>query len=202
MAFSRQFEKSLDKLFRERTAWLRSKLGLKRPGKPPQFSRKKVNKGIRKLQELASEAFSKGLAKSAFEDHVSERRSWHVKGHGRREKRQLFSRWFKDTFGEAHGCVYSFWNGKKCLYVGRTGRGGSRPSHHFKSYWFSYATRVTIFGVRGKSNLPMVECLAIHYFSPSYNSNSASTKKWTKACPLCEIHKAIELELRSIFRLR
>lgn len=204
MAFSKQFENGLDRLFRERTDWLRSELGLRQPGKPPKFGRKKVNRGIQQLQLLASQAFSRRLAKSAFEDHTTERRTWQVKGHHRNEKKRLFKKWFRKTFGptRTRGCVYSFWGGGKYLYVGRTGHGGGRPSAHFKEFWFSHTTRITIFSVRGRSQLPKIECLAIHRFRPKYNTNTASTKKWTKACPLCQIHSAIENELRDIFRLR
>ena len=203
MAFSKQFEKGLYKLFRERTHWLRSKVGLKRPGKPSRFTQKKVSRGIKNLQLLASQAFSHKLAKSAFEDHVSATKTWHVKGHGRPEKIKLFKQWFRLTFGSTRrGYVYSFWNKNKCIYVGRTGRGGGRPSDHFNVFWFSQVAFVKIFRVKGKSQVPKVECLAIHRFQPTYNSNVAATKKWTKACPLCEIHKAIESELRDIFRFR
>jgi len=202
MAFSRQFERQLDRLFRKRTQWLRSKLGLKRTGKPPIFSRRVVNRGISRLQDLALNAFAWRLAKSTFDEHVSERRNWQVKGRGRDEQIKHFRRWFKPDFGNARGHVYSFWSGQKSLYVGRTGRGGGRPASHFKTFWFSRASRVTIFRVRGRKNLPRVECLAIHHFRPVYNTNTASSKKWTKSCPLCDIHEAIEGELRDIFRLR
>lgn len=74
-AFSKQFEKTLDELFRQRTRWLRKELGVTKIGKPPIFSRRKVNEGIEKLQKLASDAFSHKLAKSEFEEHVKTQKS-------------------------------------------------------------------------------------------------------------------------------
>jgi hypothetical protein len=203
MAFSKSFERELNNLFRQRTDWLRRKVGTRTAGKPPKFGRKKVNAGIRNLQELASNALAHKLAKSEFNDHVASRKNYHVKGHGRDDKKAEFEKWFDDRFGKTKGLVYAFWgNHKKCIYVGRTGSHGSRPSSHVEKFWFSGVKRIKIFDIRGKSHIPKLECLAIHYFQPTRNKNSAATKKWTKACPLCEIHKHIEDELRDIFRFR
>lgn len=80
MAFSKSFERELNNLFRQRTDWLRRKLGSSKAGKPPEFSRKKVNAGIRKLQAIASDALARKLAKSEFDEHVASRRNYHVKG--------------------------------------------------------------------------------------------------------------------------
>jgi hypothetical protein len=203
MAFSKQFVKALDELFRQRTHWLRSELGLVKPGQPPKFDKRKVDAGINKLQEIASSAFARKFAKTEFEKHVSERKSWHIKGHGRDDKKNQFNNWYERIRISVKGCVYTFWgNGNKSIYVGKTGSGGSRPSSHFEKYWFSNVKRVTIYAVKSKSQIPKLECLAIHHFRPTQNKNRAATKKWTKACPLCKIHHSIEDELRSIFRLR
>jgi hypothetical protein len=203
MAFSKQFEKALDDLFRQRTHWLRSELGLAKPGKPPKFGRKKVNDGINKLQTLASAALSHKLAKSEFEKHVIERKLWHIKGHGSDDKKNQFKAWYKKTGISERGCVYTFWaKGKKPIYVGKTVSGASRPCAQFEKFWFSQVKGVTIYAVKSKGQIPKLECLAIHRFRPTHNKNRAATKKWTKACPLCEIHRSIERELRSIFKLK
>jgi len=73
MAFSKTFERELNNLFRQRTDWLRRKLGAKGAGKPPKFGRKKVNAGIRRLQEKASDALARKLAKAEFNMLVLER---------------------------------------------------------------------------------------------------------------------------------
>lgn len=203
MAFSKQFIQELDNLFRQRTHWLRSELGMVKPGQPPKFSRKKVNAGIKKLQEIASNAFAHNLAKIEFEKHISEYRSWHIKGHGPDDKKNRFNEWYRKTGITSKGCIYVFWgNHNKAEYVGKTGSGGSRPSSHFEKYWFSRVKRVTIFTVKSKTHIPKLECLAIHRFQPIRNKNKAATKKWAKTCPIHKIHRSIESELRNIFRLR
>jgi hypothetical protein len=114
----------------------------------------------------------------------------------------LFEKWFKEKFPRLKNYVYVFWgNKKKCLYVGKTGKGGSRISSHFIKHWFGSTRRIDIFSSTA-SQIPKLECLAIHHFEPVYNKNKAATKNWTKKCPLCTIHKDIEKELRKIFRLR
>jgi hypothetical protein len=203
MAFSKSFERKLNDLFGQRTDWLRRKLGTAGAGKPPVFRRKKVDDGIRDLQAIASDALARKLAKSEFEKHVATRRNYHIKGHGPDDKRARFATWFSANFPRGKGFVYAFWgNRRRCIYVGRTGSHGSRPSSHFEKYWFSGVKRVTIFAVEGERHIPKLECLAIHHFQPSRNRNKAATKKWTTACPLCLAHRHIEVELRDIFRFR
>jgi hypothetical protein len=203
MAFSKTFGRKLDALFRRRTHWLRSQLGAKGAGKPPQFGRKNVNWGIRELQSTASDALARKLAKAEFEQHVLDRKNYHIKGRGPKDKKKQFENWFGRHFLKRKGLVYAFWKaGHRCVYIGRTGPSGSRPSSHFEKYWFGGVRRVTIYSVRGKSHVPKLECLAIHRFQPNRNVNRAASKKWTKACPLCTTHKYIERELRDIFRFR
>jgi hypothetical protein len=202
MAFSKQFEKALDELFKQRTHWLRANLGFAKPGKPPKFSREKVDKGIDHLQELASKAFSRTLARTQFNKHVKRRKNWFVKGHGWEEKKKLFKNWYI-KLNLKKGYVYAFWSqNKECLYVGKTGSGGARPTHHFEKLWFARVKRVTVYAVKSKSQIPKLECLAIHRFQPTINKKKAAKKKWTKACPLCRIHRSIKSELRRIFRFR
>lgn len=203
MAFSKQFENELDKLFHQRTHWLRNKLGSKKMGKPPEFSRKKVSAGINKLQQIASNSLARKLAKTEFTNFISKQKDYHIKGHGPNDKKNRFEKWYSKNFPKSRGLVYAFWSkNRKCIYVGRTGNRGSRPSSHFEKYWFNNVKRVSIFSISSKTQIPKIECLAIHHFQPARNKNKAATKKWTKACPLCKIHKNIEEELRNIFRLK
>jgi hypothetical protein len=202
MAFSKTFERELNKLFRKRTDWLRRRLGKMGAGKPPKFGRKQVTSGIEKLQAIASDALAHQLARAAFDSHVASRRNYRIKGRGPYDKKERFETWFA-RFKNTKGLIYAFWDKYgDCVYVGRTGSHGSRPSSHFDRFWFSRVRRVTIFDVRGKSRVPQLECLAIHHFQPELNVNRASIRKWTKACPLCTTHRYIEDELRSIFRFR
>ena len=120
MAFSKTFERELNNLFRQRTDWLRRKLGAKGAGKPPKFGRKKVNAGIRKLQEKASDALASKLAKAEFNEHVGARKNYHVRGRGAEDKKKKFEKWFARRF-DTKGLIYAFWgNRKKCIYIGRT----------------------------------------------------------------------------------
>jgi len=203
MAFSKAFERELNSLFRRRTHWLRQELGRKGAGKPPQFSRTTVNKAIRNLQLIASDALADKLAKVEFETHVNWRKNYHVAGRGVAEKRRRFETWFNKNFSKTRGLIYAFWGGlRQCEYVGKTGSGGQRPSAHFEKFWFNRVKRVTIYEVSRRSHIPKLECLAIHRLRPRRNKNRAATKKWTKACPLCTTHRYVENELRNLFRLR
>lgn len=169
MAFHKQFELALDNLFKQRTYWLLHNLGLKKPGKLPKFDRKKVDKGITRLQELASKAFSRSLAKKHFKKHIKQKKSWKIKGYGVDTKKKLFSKWHK-KLNIKKGCVYAIRKNKKFLYIGKTGAGGVRPQNHFEKYWFPNKGLITIFEVRGKSHISKIECLAVHHFRPS-NTN-------------------------------
>jgi len=202
MAFSKAFERELNNLFQRRTDWLRRKLGTVGAGKPPKFGRKDVKTGIDKLQEIASDALARKMARVAFDEHVASRKNRKIKGRGPNDKKHQFEKWFAQFKG-TKGLVYAFWgrNGE-CIYVGRTGSHGSRPSSHFEKYWFAPVKRVTIFDIESKSHVPQVECLAIHHFQPKENKNKAAKKKWTKACPLCTTHRYIRDELHDIFRFR
>src|SRR5712692_6220138 len=133
MAFSKSFESELDKLFRQRTHWLRLKLGTRGAGKPPEFSRKKVSDGIFKLQTIASDSLAHKLAKSEFNEHVASRKNYHVKGRGPHDKKVKFEKWFTTVAAKQKGLIYAFSRDhKKCIYIGRTGSHGSRPSSHFE----------------------------------------------------------------------
>lgn len=203
MAFTKGFERELEGLFHQRTDWLRRKLGTQGVGKPPKFGRKKVDSGIKRLQEIASVGLANRLARVEFDQHVDFQHNYHIKGRGFESKKEKFEKWFASKFKKIKGVIYVFWDKhKNCIYVGRTGAHGCRPSSHFDRVWFSPVTRVTVLAVKRKSHLPKLECMAIHRFQPKRNQNKAATKKWTKACPLCTTHKYIETELRDIFRFR
>jgi len=203
MAHLTKFETKLNKMFLERTHELRSKLGLKKRGKHPTINRRKITKSIVELQDLSSNILAKGLAKKEFNENITGRKKGRkIKGHGWKKQKALFEKWFNETFTNQNNLVYVFWNKKKCVYVGRTGKGGSRPSTHFSNKDFRVITRIDIYPARSKTYLSKLECLAVHYFEPSVNHYKPSSKKWTKKCPLCAVHKHIEKDLRSIFRMK
>ena len=203
MSKKNEFTRELDKLFHERTYWLRSSLGNTKPGHPPSFTCDKVSRGIEKLQWIASDILANKLAKSEFSKHAPLKRSWRVKGHGCDNKKALFAKWYNRVVHKKHECVYVFWGNDKCIYIGRTGNGAKRPQDHFDSKSkFSGVIKIDIYSVHSPSQLPKLECLAIHRFLPTRNKMKAANKKWTKKCPVCDFHKDIQQELRKIFRFK
>lgn len=202
MSHVNRFENALDQMFKKRTCWLRSAIGFKKPGPLPKITKKFVKNGILKLQEIASHALADELAKLEFDEYTHKKRAWHVKGYGVDEKKILFEEWFQEEFPKQKDCIYVFLGERKCIYVGRTGGGSSRPSAHFTKFWFKDVKRVDIYPSTSASQKPKLECLAIHHFEPMRNKKKSATKKWTPKCPLCTIHKNIEKELLGIFRLR
>ncbi len=204
MATATEFRYELDRLFRRRTHWLRAVFEGPPPGQPPRLSRSHVKKTIAKLQSLASDILARDMARDEFEDSVDFRRSWHAKrgkGRGVEVKRTAFNFWFDENVGSGPS-IYVFWKKRVCIYVGKTLGFGRRISSHFEKAWFLPVTRVDVYAAAGRRALPALECLAIHRFQPRRNKFRAERQKWTKKCPLCEVHRFIERELRDIFRLR
>lgn len=197
----KEFLGELDKLYKVRTNWLRSKVFGSRPGKPPKMTRAKINRSIARLQSIASEAVAEDFARTVFNREDVSKKQWHPKrgkGWSRDAKKKNFKAWYQENFGGAL-CVYVFWNNRRCLYVGKSTKGKSRPANHFEKHWFNSTTRIDIYSVTGIRVLPKLECLAIHHFQPLHNKQRAETKKWTSKCPLCELHQDIESEMHDIF---
>ena len=202
MAHSKTFINELDKLFHARTHWLRSQIRRQKPGKPPSFDGKHLHTSIIQLQKLASQMFVSKLAKSEFKEHAGKKKAWHIKGYGQENQKHNFDRWFKNNFIFSQPCIYFYWRGNKCTYIGKTGSGGSRPSSHLEKRWSLGATRIDIYPVKSKSQLSKLECLAIHWFDPNENKKKASKSKYSKTCPKCKLNSEIRNELKKIFRLR
>ena len=202
-----QFKKELYKLFDDRVHWLVASIGSKKPGKPPEFNRKKLSKAIIKPQTLASRSIANAFAEKEFNELVEKKKQWHLKnkGWGRKQKRQNFDEWF-DKHIPYQNCIYVFWsnkNGKSvCQYVGKTEKGKGRPQNHFEKYWFGRVTRIDVYSVSSASQVLKLECLAKHRFQPTENENKPPDRRWYKKCPVCEVHALIHNELRNIFSLK
>jgi hypothetical protein len=204
MALTKEFERKLERLFHRRTSWLRKAIGKKRPGRPHIFNRKKVKPKLDELGDLAGVILAQRRARKEFRRATDGKRQWHVKrgkGYGVDAKRKKFKRWYERHIGNKN-CVYVFWAGKKCVYVGRTLHGKGRPAGWFDRVWFQPVTRIDIYSVLRRSEVPKAECLAVHLFDPSENKNLPSFGSYTKECPICQSTKEIDHELKSIFRLR
>ncbi len=53
--------------------------------------------------------------------------------------------------------MYSFWDRKKCLYVGK-GKNWKRLRAYKRSVFLKYADRLKVLQVKSKSRLPSAEC--------------------------------------------
>jgi hypothetical protein len=198
-----RFDTELLKLFRKRTHYLRASLW-PRPGKAPQLNRESIQKARRKLQDIAVKDYIRSKDAKIIFDSYEEKRRWHPKkgkGFGRATKKRAFNRWY-DRKRLNRNCVYAFWDGSKCLYVGRTLNGKGRPSSHFEKHWFGRATRLDIFAFRIKSQVPMFECMLSHHYDPVHARKKPSSKPYTAHCPVCSGKKRIKDEINRIFRLR
>jgi hypothetical protein len=200
MSHQVRFKKEINVLLGKRTHWLTTTLFSKTLGRPPALNQKILKGHIKKLQNIATEALSKSLAKREFEKCVPHKKRWSVRGHGNPKKKLAFLVWFGKHFPLTKRYVYIFWGkGNHCLYIGRSGKQNQRPSNHFHTDWFSKTVRIEIFTTNSYKDLPKLECLGHHYFKPTYNKIKPSESKWTSSCPLCDMHKSIETELKSIF---
>jgi|SRR6266478_6122490 len=201
MANHVEFNRVLDRLYKRRTDRLRRIL-LPKTGKVRTLSKRHRERGLKKLEEIASRGLVEKLAKKEFDRSVAERKSWHPRGWGREKKLKEFRKWTRRKISRKRGKVYVFWRKRECRYVGRTGGRGSRPSQHFKRGWFTGTTRIDVYTTLQRRSAPRLECLAIHHFRPTKNKVKAATKGWTPDCPLCAVHRLIRTELRKIYRFR
>lgn len=199
-----KFDRLLHKLFNDRTHWLKAQVRKPNPGKPPTFDKNKVEKAIRHLQSLAEEAQLHARAIRDVENLYAEKKQWHVttnKGWGIDRKRQAFNEWF-DEHVPHDNCVYVFWAGRRCRYVGRTLGGKNRPQSQFQKHWFQGVTRVDIYSSRAAREIPKLECLLTHRFDPKHSKVTPASRKWLSKCPICETRSFIRDEIKYIFRLR
>jgi hypothetical protein len=196
-----QFDRSLHKLFAARTHKLWALVRKPKPGKAPDFNKKKVEKSIERLRVLATKCLLRPHAIDGLNQLYDLKRQWHVKGFGNDRKRKLFADWFGKTI-PYQNCVYVFWRNRQCRYIGRTLKGKNRPESQFNKWWFPGVTRIDLYAARGKRNIPKLECLATHRFHPKFSKIRPAASKWAEKCPICETHKVIRTEVKSIFKLK
>ena len=173
-------------------------------GSAPQLKRKTVNSGIKRLQTIAEDDFLRSKHAKQLLNGFDYKRQWHAKmgkGFGLPAKKRSFKTWYESKI-TTKNCVYAFWRGKRCLYVGRTINGKGRPTAHFEKHWFAQATRLDVYGFDGRRDVPRFECLLTHKRTPMRSKMKPSQKKYYSRCPICEGKKFIQDEVRWIFRLR
>jgi hypothetical protein len=206
MSYQAQFNRTLDGLYERRTAELR-RLLTRKPGALRTITKDRRERKIRELEEIASKALAKKIAKKRFKTLVLKKKTWRTKGWGEAKKKRMFRAWVREKLSPRkslakRGKIYIFWRKRECRYVGRTRRRGSRPSRHFERGWFRGTTRIDVYVAHQTRSIPLLECLAIHRFHPTKNKMKAATENWTPKCPLCALQKKIRTELRKIYRFR
>ena len=143
----KEFEKELNKLFKQRVYRLVNSIGGKKLGKPPKFTSKTVSEAIARLQKIALKSITDTLAKKEFDKLVEKKKQWHLKnkGWGIEKKKQNFDVWY-NKYIPYRNCIYIFWSSKNgkhtCLYVGKTEKGKDRPQNHFDKYRFGSVTKL------------------------------------------------------------
>jgi hypothetical protein len=198
MAYSKEFNAILDRLYLRRTAKLRNLLQPK-SGRPLRLSRAERNEKIGQRQGIATAALARKYLKGEVARAVKRQKWCYIRGWDRKRKIKNFKKWIHEL-SHRHGMVYLFWRRKECRYIGRTGGRGRRPARQFKKDWFPGTTRVKVYAAYQRRSVPRLECLAIHRFQPKKNKIKAAKQKWTPRCPMCRLHKTIRAELLKIYR--
>jgi hypothetical protein len=199
MALNKQFARKLDQLWQRRTTQLRALVVPRGAGKPPSFTNQVRERLVEDLLDLASRILVRRHARAAFDDIVRKRDLRFLKGRGHRERGQRMVEWAGRTLKGP--IVYSFWNRKRCLYVGK-GKTWRRLRSYEKSIYLAKANSLEVYSITSRSHLGKAECLATHLFEPDDRKVRPAKVKWGKACPVCRKHDLVREELRGLFRMR
>jgi hypothetical protein len=202
MSFANQFEDELLQLFHARTHQLKSYMW-PTVGAAPQLTQKRVRKGIESLQSLAVADYLRSKDAKHILASYDHKRQWQPKrgkGFGARPKASNFKACYDKI--NTKNCVYAFWNGSRCLYVGRTLSGKGRPTSHFQKFWFGASTRIDIFGFDRKRDVPRFECMLTHRWEPVHSRVTPASKKYYSVCPVCAGMEFVEDQVKWLFRLR
>lgn len=198
MSYQKEYTKELQSLFATRTKWLYELVGIKSKGKKKIFNKKFLKREIAKLSNIIIGLKTRKYFLRAVKEHTIKRKYYHNKGHGYYNRRDKFKNWYENIIDYKY-IIYIFWKNTKCLYVGRTGIGGSRPTKHLGTHRTQGWTRVTIYQVSSRSYLSQIECLAYHLYDPVHGLIIPSRTKWSKPCPLCKDLKDLKAEIYDIF---
>jgi hypothetical protein len=200
---AKAFDQALIKLFKARTHGLRAEVWPSK-GAAPKLTQTKIRSSIDRLQNIAEGALLRTKHTQEILRGADHKRQWHPKkgkGHGVDAKKWAFKRWYEENI-ETRNCIYVFWRGNDCLYVGRTLNGKGRPSSHFEKRWFGKTTRIDIFGFERKRDVPRFECMFTHKHRPSYSKITPAKKKYYTHCPVCAVRRQIHDEIKTVFRLK
>ena len=197
MSLKKQFIRKLDQLWLWRSGGVRSLVS--GPGRPKIFTRAMREQRIRELQEIATDLLWRRTGKRELERLVVHQHWRQILGYGLDARYWAMTRNFEAIL--TYPIVYSFWKGKKCLYVGK-GRSWRRLANYKKSVYLRDATRLRVVEIKNKSHLPKAECLLTHLYEPRDRKVKPADTKWGKKCPVCQAHDQIREELRSLLAMR
>jgi hypothetical protein len=199
MALAKQFVRKLDNLWTRRTSELRAMVIPRGVGKPTAFSRQLRERLINRLLDDATKLLLRREGKKEFFEVVSQRHLRQIKGRGLMQRGRNLISWARAKFSTP--IIYSFWKGKKCLYVGKAAN-WRRLRGYERSAYLLGASAVEIFTVGSKSQLCKAECLATHLFAPRDLKVKPARVKWGKACPICRKHDRVHRELKMLFKIK
>lgn len=197
MALKTKFLKKLHDLWQRRVTFIQSVVGLSVQGRPRVLNKKVRERRIIQLLDTATGMLRRRATKE-LRKIIRGSRQRHIKGRGIRNRFNLVYEWARQNIKGP--IIYSFWRGKRCLYLGK-GRSRSRLKNYSHSIYLKDADLLEVNMVRGGSLLPKAECLAVHLFEPRDNRVKPAKEKWGKACLICKAHDEIRGELRRIFAL-
>jgi len=197
MFLTKDFERTLFKLWRRRIENIES-LVKSRKGRPLYFRKYDRDRGIKQLEELANQIVTKQGAKKELNSVTVYRKTRQISGTSFRRQSRLIQ------LAKTHlkgAIIYAFWKNRRCMYVGK-GKSWKRLLGYQNSVYLHNATRISVRGISGPSQLGKAECLSKHLFNPQYNKITPAKTKHGKPCPVCKAKRQIRLELRSLFRLK
>ncbi len=195
MGFVKDFDRQIEALWHRRSTYVRS-LVRARPGRQKGFSRKHREDAIRRLEDLATTIIARSVGRHRLRTITIWLSQHRLRGRGRRQRFEGMVKWAEGL--RRSPIIYSFWRGRKCLYVGKSKSSGCLRSYG-RDVVLAHATRVKVLGIRGKSRLVQAECLCMHLFQPKENRIGASRRRWSKKCPVCDVNRKIKDEIRAVF---
>lgn len=197
----REYNSKLGEFWQKKQSEINSELVFRRGRKPKHVYMKEWGEKIEELEEVYRQSVKERAREQLNRLVVYKTRRypitfWRKRRWGKRLYNTIDS-WLRkkqtrvynskpELIGKPH--VYIFWNGKKCVYVGRTktaknikGGGGKWRLQNWRE-----AKRLEIRFIRNKRNLPKAECLAKDIYEPYLNKISVSMPRYSSPCPVQE----------------
>jgi hypothetical protein len=198
VALRTQFLRQLRQLMERRTDAIR-RIVIPKKGSPRKMDRRTRDRLRVKLLDSASKVLVRETAKKEFQRLINPRRLHFISGWGVENRFSDLYSWARSNLKGP--IIYSFWKGRKCLYVGK-GKSHRRLRGYRNSHYLMAADNVRVWQVKSRSKLPSAECLAVHLFKPTKNANKPAKVKWGRKCPICRRHDELKGDLDSLLRLK